>query len=57
MIGARDPSGNEWPRRRGLTNLIVTYDGSRWSIAVMRNMDLPSEELTKAQEKLQQENH
>ncbi len=53
MTGARDPEGRAWPLRRGLMNLIVIRVGAEWSIAVMHNMDLPSEEVAKAQEKLQ----
>lgn len=53
MTGARDPSGKEWPLRRGLMNMVMTRDGRGWSIAVMHNMDLPSEDLAEAQAKLQ----
>jgi uncharacterized protein (TIGR02246 family) len=53
MTGARDPTGKEWPKRRGLMSLIATPDGRRWSIAVMHNMDLASDDMAAAQEKLQ----
>jgi len=55
MTGARDPQGNEWPRRRGLMNLVVANDNGAWSIAVMHNMDLDSEDMAEAQAALQQE--
>jgi len=54
MTGACDPSGNEWPLRRGLMNMVLMRDDGAWSIAVMHNMDLPSEDLAAAQAKLQQ---
>ncbi len=53
MTGARGPDGSPWPRREGLINLVLTRDAGGWSIAVMHNMDLPSEEMAKAQEALQ----
>lgn len=53
MTGARDPLGKEWQRRRGLISLIVTLEEDGWRIAVMHNMDLPTEELAAAQERLQ----
>lgn len=53
MTGARDPMGKEWPKRRGLMSLIAMRDGRRWSIAVMHNMDLASDDMAAAQEKLQ----
>jgi len=52
MTGARDPHGNEWPMRKGLTNLVVTREGASWSVAIMHNMDLPREGLAEAQQKL-----
>src|SRR5581483_4036467 len=55
MSGARDPRGNEWSLRRGLINLVATNERSSWLIAVMHNMDLPSEEMAKAQEELQRQ--
>ena len=54
MTGARDPMGNEWPKRRGLMSLIAMQNGRRWSIAIMHNMDLASDDMAQAQEKLQQ---
>jgi uncharacterized protein (TIGR02246 family) len=55
MSGARDPKGNEWPLRHGLMNLVVTNEQGSWLIAVMHNMDLPSDEMAKAQEELQRQ--
>lgn len=55
MSGARDPKGREWPLRRGLMNLIVTSEQGCWLIAIMHNMDLPLEEMAKAQAELQRE--
>ena len=55
VTGARDPLGQEWPRRRGLINLVATSDGQDWSFAVMHNMDLPPDELAEAQDRLQRE--
>jgi uncharacterized protein (TIGR02246 family) len=52
MTGARDPMGNQWPKRRGLMILIAMHDGKRWSIAVMHNMDI-ADDMAAAQEKLQ----
>lgn len=54
MTGARGPDGSEWPRRRGLINLVLARDAGNWKIAAMHNMDLPPEELAQAQEALQQ---
>lgn len=54
MTGARGPDGTPWPRRRGLINMILTHEHGDWSIAVMHNMDLPPEDMAKAQEALQQ---
>jgi uncharacterized protein (TIGR02246 family) len=42
MIGARDPHDNELPPRRGILNLVVTRNDDAWAIAVMHNMDLPT---------------
>jgi uncharacterized protein (TIGR02246 family) len=53
MTGARGPDGASWPLRRGLMNMVAVREGSAWSIAVMHNMDLPSEEMAEAQAKLQ----
>ena len=52
MTGARDPMGKEWPKRKGLMSLIAMQDGSRWSIAVMHNMDI-ADDMAAAQEQLQ----
>lgn len=54
MTGARGPDGTPWPRRRGLINMVVAREDGDWSIAVMHNMDLPPEEMAKAQAALQQ---
>lgn len=53
MSGARDPENNEWPLRRGLMNMVMMRQGPAWEIAVMHNMDLPSEDLAEAQARLQ----
>ena len=52
MTGARDPMGKEWPKRKGLMSLIAMQDGSRWSIAVMHNMDI-ADDMAAAQETVQ----
>lgn len=54
MTGARDPMGNEWPRRRGLISVVATRDHEEWLIATMHNMELGSDEMAKSQEKLQE---
>jgi uncharacterized protein (TIGR02246 family) len=41
MTGATDPSGDPWPERKGLINLIMTNENEDWIILVMHNMDLP----------------
>ena len=41
MTGARDPSGQEIPLRKGLVSLIMTKQEARWVVTVMHNMDLP----------------
>ena len=56
MTGARDPLGNPWPEREGLLNWIVTLHDGRWLIDVSHNMDLPSQELAKAQAALSKGN-
>lgn len=53
MTGARDPLGHEWPRRRGLINMVATREQDSWSIQAMHNMDLAAEEMAEAQKKLQ----
>ncbi len=53
MTGARSPTGEEWPQRRGLINLVATSQDGTWSIAVMHNMDLPPEEMAQAQAAIQ----
>ena len=52
MTGARDPLGNEWPKRKGLMSLIAMQHDNRWSIAVMHNMDI-ADDMAAAQEKVQ----
>jgi uncharacterized protein (TIGR02246 family) len=52
MTGARDPMGNEWPRRRGLISIVATRDHEEWLIATMHNMELGNDEMAKSQEKL-----
>jgi uncharacterized protein (TIGR02246 family) len=42
MNGATDPTGNPWPDRNGLMNLIMTPDHRSWVIIVMHNMDIPA---------------
>ncbi|TIO08602.1 SgcJ/EcaC family oxidoreductase [Mesorhizobium sp.] len=54
MTGARDPMGNEWPRRRGLISLMATRDHDEWMIATMHNMELENDQMAKSQEKLQE---
>ena len=54
MTGARDPMGKEWPKRKGLMSLIAMQDGSRWSIAVMHNMDI-ADDMAAAQETVQRQ--
>lgn len=54
MTGARDPLGNEWPRRRGLISVVATRDDDEWSIATMHNMELGEDAKAKFQEKLQE---
>jgi hypothetical protein len=54
MSGARDPSGNRWPSRRGLMSLLVTREEGDWAIAVMHNMELPSDGMAAAQAQLQE---
>ncbi len=56
MTGARDPRGDPWPLRRGLMSLVCAREDAGWAIAVMHNMDLPSEELAEAQADLQRAN-
>ncbi len=53
MSGARDPSGNQWPSRRGLMNLLITREQEGWAIMVMHNMELPSDGVADAQAQLQ----
>jgi uncharacterized protein (TIGR02246 family) len=53
MTGARDPIGNEWPRRRGLISVVATRDHDEWLIAAMHNMELGNDQMAKSQEKLQ----
>jgi len=53
MTGARDPIGNEWPRRRGLISVVATRDHDEWLIATMHNMELGNDQMAKSQEKLQ----
>lgn len=53
MSGATGPTGDPWPERRGLMDLICTREASTWGIAVMHNADLPDEALAKAQAGLQ----
>jgi uncharacterized protein (TIGR02246 family) len=53
MSGARGPSGDQWPSRRGLMNLVLTREGGIWSIAVMHNMELPMDGMADAQARLQ----
>jgi uncharacterized protein (TIGR02246 family) len=53
MSGARDPSGGQWPSRRGLMNLLLTCEEGLWSIAVMHNMELPMDGTADAQAHLQ----
>jgi len=55
MSGARDPHGAEWPKRRGLINLVATRRRDGWRIDEMHNMDLPSPALADAQARLQVE--
>jgi uncharacterized protein (TIGR02246 family) len=55
MTGARDPMGNEWPRRRGLISIVATRDHEEWLIATMHNMELENDEMAKSQEKLQED--
>ncbi len=47
MTGARDPSGKEWPERKGLLNLLACESDGAWSIVVSHNMDLPPPERTR----------
>lgn len=54
MSGARGPSGDRWPVRRGLMNLVLTREGGTWSIDVMHNMELPMDGLADAQARLQE---
>ena len=45
MTGAKRPDGREIPLRKGLLNFTITGSSSdQWLIAVMHNMDLPSQE-------------
>jgi uncharacterized protein (TIGR02246 family) len=53
MTGARDPIGNEWPRRRGLISVVATRDHDEWLIATMHNLELGNDQMAKSQEKLQ----
>jgi uncharacterized protein (TIGR02246 family) len=53
MSGARGPSGDRWPSRCGLMNLVVTREEGIWSIAVMHNMELPANGMADAQAQLQ----
>jgi uncharacterized protein (TIGR02246 family) len=57
MSGARDPSGDQWPSRRGLMNLVLTREEGSWSIAVMHNMELPTDGMAGAQAELQKRHH
>ena len=52
MTGARDPQGREWPRRRGLLNLIATRDDAEWSLHSVHNMELLPEEVVATMEAL-----
>lgn len=54
MTGARDPTGGEWQRRRGLINMLIVRGPDGWAIAVLHNTEFPAPELAAAQEKLQQ---
>jgi uncharacterized protein (TIGR02246 family) len=44
MVGARDPQGNEWPKRHGLLSAIATRGADGWLFAVFHNQDLPPPE-------------
>jgi hypothetical protein len=55
MSGARDPAGNPWPSRCGLINLLMTREQGTWSVAVMHNMELPSNGMADAQTELQKQ--
>jgi len=55
MTGARDPAGNEWPKRQGLISMVIAREQSDWSVVVMHNMDLPEKGMAEAQQKLQGE--
>lgn len=53
MSGAVSPTGEPWPERHGLMDLVCTEEAGRWGIAVMHNTDLPDESLGEAQAALQ----
>jgi uncharacterized protein (TIGR02246 family) len=55
MSGACDPAGNPWPSRCGLINLLMTREQGTWSVAVMHNMELPSDGMADAQIELQKQ--
>lgn len=53
MSGALSPTGEPWPDRRGLMDLLCTEEAGRWGIAVMHNTDLPDESRAHAQAAVQ----
>lgn len=53
MSGATAPTGESWPDRRGLMDLVCSKEGGDWGIAAMHNMDLPDQEFAEAQASLQ----
>lgn len=51
MEGARSPSGEPWPKRYGLMNMIAERRDRTWVFSVFHNMDLPAaEQVAKVQE-------
>ncbi|RFC64725.1 SgcJ/EcaC family oxidoreductase [Mesorhizobium denitrificans] len=49
MLRARDPVGNEWPKRHGLISVVVAREQDAWTVVVMHNMDLPEDGMAEAQ--------
>lgn len=51
MERAKGPSGEPWPKRQGLMNMVAERRDGTWTFSVFHNMDLPAPgQVAKVQE-------